>query len=479
MYANHMLLSTKTATVATILALALLGSCGDDVSETSRDGESVIAPSTTLTMRIQSHATDFLSPPPNWGPRAVRGPVRDVPAVQSIDLALRADPVPLEPVADVQVALDRPDGTRLGESTSDAEGLVVFELAEGEWPVDVALSATAYHEDYVMHTLTGVVPPSSTEPLPITIQPRWEAPTEDRVLVEGRTRNRQTSGNGWLFVTSTAPYGTWFERQSSTWALRTLRGVPFDVVAFNYFYTPVSSWDYDLRVAQAARVSSDGLDDDSVIDIDFEADAVVPTDFEGSFALPSRPSSPLLARSSRPTVLVRVAGSYWSGFVGFQTRLRLEGSVVEYGGVVVKTPEYGGNWYLYWVETGGSGGQSYAFGRGVPDGAQPQLLDLPEWVSVDGQRIDEPLSWEIFDEGVRPMVWIRSPSGEVIWQAEVPEDATSVTLPAPPSNVDLAGLLGRWPRALIVLDRQIDGDEGVFWLVSWGDELELTLELGE
>jgi hypothetical protein len=212
----------------------------------------------------------------------------------------------MEPVSGVRVALDRPDGTRLGEANSNAEGLVVFEVGEDMWPVDVAVSATAYKSGFPMHTLTGISRPSTAEPLAVTLNAPWQDPPE-MVRVSGTVLNRRQQDL--VYVTSTAPFSEVFAADSDAWSLETPAGVPFDLVAWQRIYSQQSNWDYDQPFFHWALVSSEALEDDAVVDIDFTAHAVQPTEFAGSFLLPERPESPLRRSSTWPYVVIFAGGS--------------------------------------------------------------------------------------------------------------------------------------------------------------------------
>jgi hypothetical protein len=250
-----------------------------------------------------------------------------------------------------------------------------------------------------------------------------------------------------------------------------------------YASTRESEWDYDYRFFNLARVSCDGGKENMVVDIDFAADAATSIVSSGWVRLPERAGSPLRDRRAFPSVISVGGSSFWSGTIGWAREARLNGSTVEYTVEQVDMGESEVTWYLCYVRAGDSSGfyggpMSLDVGRGLPAEEQPQLLDLPEWISeaqdVAGYPIDQPLSWEIFDEGVRQSIWV-STGEDVLWVLDVPEETTSVTLPAPPSNVTLAGLLGASPRATIAIERDIDSESGVFWQGAGGYDLQLDL----
>jgi hypothetical protein len=451
------------------LLLALAPACGDDDSETGgdtgADAGDDLPPSVTFALRIQTHGSAFVAPhyARSWG-------VWNIPYHQTLDLALSDTPLTLEPVADVRVALERSDGTPLGEVDSDADGLVVFELSADLWPESVTVSATAYKSGYVMHSATDIARPASDEPLDFRIYPLWEEP-DQMVQVAGIVVHRHQGA--YLAVESTAPCSTEFLQLSDTWAIQVPANIPFDLIVADVIRQEVSDWDRDTEFFHLARISSEGLEADTLLgEIDLETEAVDPTRFAGSFRLPERGDSPLRQNYASPHLYPFAATSFWSGIVGGDTSWNLDGDRVGYTGELVETPEYGGNWYQLDVSAGSA--WSGAFGRGVPEGEQGQLLDVPEWVSEWGHPIEETLIWTLFDEGVRPSVLIRNEL-EIMWVVDVPEDATQATLPLPPSNVDLATLLGPAPNAMLALERRIDRDEGVIWMEAEGDPLGLGL----
>lgn len=466
-------LGTWTAVATGVLLLALAPACGDDQvtgGDTGTDAGPDLPPSVFFTVRIQTHGSAFLAPhyARSWG-------TWNIPYLQTLDLLVANSPLALEPVAGVRVALERSDGTPLGEADSDADGLAVFEVSEDLWPESATVSATAYQDGYVMHSVTDIARPASDEPLDFRIYPLWEEP-DQMVQVSGRAVNRHEGAT--LAVESTAPCSTGFLQPSDTWVIQVPANVPFDLIVADAIQQVASAWDRDTEFFHVARISSEGLEADTVLgEIDLEADAVVPTGFEGSFRLPERGDSPLRQDNyAVPHADAFAATSFWSGLVGWGTSWNLDGDRVEFTGELVETPEYGGNWYQLSVSARSA--WSGAFGRGVPEREQGQLLDIPEWVSEWSHPIDEPLIWTLFDEGVRPSVLLRN-GLEIMWLVDVPEDATQATLPLPPSNVDLATLLGSSPNAMLTLERRIGSEEGVFWMEAQGDPLGLELDENE
>lgn len=187
----------------------------------------------------------------------------------------------------------------------------------------------------------------------------------------------------------------------------------------------------------------------SAVDVD------VPLDFttgdathtaQGSFGVPARTGS-VLNTAARGYFMTTTLESSLTAGLGFPTLIDVStaGDSFEYTAEWVEPPNAGTVLTRYYLYTGVKA--SWILVDGYP-GAGPQalaFLDVPEFVSpptfTSGHPIDNEMQWEIFDSDVLVMFMLLR-DDEVIWRIDFGWDATTGTIPQPPSNVDTATYLG-------------------------------------
>jgi hypothetical protein len=203
---------------------------------------------------------------------------------------------------------------------------------------------------------------------------------------------------------------------------------------------------------------------DSDVDVDFTT-LTPSTSVLGSFARPTRTGSSL--RTSAAYVEVSTSwtpnpGRHFLPIIGDQigwpTHLETsaDGVTVDYE-VTHASPDFAASpavryYCIRDYSWGGGGHFTMVDVGGYPtEGAQTfVLLDLPEMTDPVDPAVTHPLhtpfAWELFDAGVTPTLYVRSSRVVVadtnLWWITATTDATTLTVPEPPSGVDVAAVLG-------------------------------------
>jgi hypothetical protein len=198
-------------------------------------------------------------------------------------------------------------------------------------------------------------------------------------------------------------------------------------------------------------------------EIDF-ASAAPTVAVSGSFGVPARAGSPV---RSDPNLYGNVL-DFWARNpgghfvfhggpnIGWPTHMArsADGDSIEYDlsyAALAAFPPVVTLLYVYGPTTaGGEARVSEAYLEGVPaDGVQAfTLLDVPQVTTpespITSHPLLSPIEWELFDTGVTPTIYIRDPAREFrdVWWITAQSNATTVTVPEPPSVVDIATVLG-------------------------------------
>lgn len=155
-----------------------------------------------------------------------------------------------------------------------------------------------------------------------------------------------------------------------------------------------------------------------------------------------------------------------SAYLGDTIRIAAtaDGSALEYDAHYVVPPDAASPVTCYYVQSDGDGRhQSAACEEGWPVAGShdPGFLDVPDLLTggtaLAPHPLSEPVSWELFDadvhvalllaQGASPerFIWFGvngAVMGPTQWIVVAPDDATSLTVPAPPSTADASVVLG-------------------------------------
>jgi hypothetical protein len=379
-----------------------------------------------------------------------------------------------DPVEGATVALDGPDGTRT-EQTTGADGRVTFE--ELDWSLGTA-DVTVHKQDHIVHGVVGI--DGSEEEIAVGLT--LVDPSADWVTISGTAANmsdetHQLDMNTSCGVTSHQDVGP-------EWSMLVQPGVDFTLRAVEF----QPGTDDPPRVTSQTFFSWVLLDhaavtEDTTVDIDF-AGSVTPVNVSNAIATPAlRSDSPLMGTTFIYGLVH--AGPVYVGFSEYAepnslgSAFDIDYEYIEDAGLPDPVTIY----RLYPVDY--FMGTSMVFVPGTPEEGSHRLgfLDLPAMeqtptttCSLHGTEF----SWDLYDEGVEVslQVWTtldgfdRDP---IAWRVDAPIDATSITVPDPPSSLEDESTLFETDlfRARVILARRPYGGRPTH--VASGQDLLLQL----
>jgi hypothetical protein len=255
-------------------------------------------------------------------------------------MALLTDNATGLPLADVGIAWDLKDGTRV-EQWSDADGLAPIEV-----DLEQVVTAIAHKPGYSFQGSTGAFMrfavdafEAAGEPFGVGLSPLVDTPPA--VTLSGQAMGMQDDGN-WLNVNATAANSTLYQQEGNPnfghiWRVDVPPAVPFTLTAFEFSWggTTVSargvartfhSWDFS---------QSDGVTADTAMDMSMGAMAT-PQQVSGSFAMPAHNA---LATLSKPLLRVR-GGEGDHGYLGATSMIDVspDNATINYDAVWIEPP---------------------------------------------------------------------------------------------------------------------------------------------
>jgi hypothetical protein len=359
------------------------------------------------------------------------------------------------PINGAAVALDLPGGGRT-EATTDSTGRVEFTGLD--WTAGTA-DVTAWDEGYGLASIVGL---DGTDAEVTLVLPNPNDPRADMVDLTVNFVNTSPDAQGCGAGGIDIEWLTDFVPPDYSVVLSVQRGRTFDLAAANFSWTALPTG-FDQPWESILLREAGPFDADATIEVDFATAAAV-TSVNGSFGLPARTESPLRTAGMWGGVLPSLTPNPGRHFlpaydmpVGWASHAERPtgGNTMEYAmswvappGVTSPVSEYA------LVDNSSEGGHlSAALVDGFPvEGAQAfTLLDGPDITNPSSLTTPhplhgEPFAWELIDTGVTPTLYIRSPSAAVaetiLWWITAQTDATTLTVPQPPSGVDVAEVLG-------------------------------------
>ncbi len=354
------------------------------------------------------------------------------------------------PLEGATVAFDAPGGQRVEEATG-ADGRVTFDGVD--WSLGQA-AATAYLPDRMLSSVVNLDEAvlgqifliDGAVPLPMAV---LTSTTPETATVSGTATGLQDQGHR-LVVNVVGILGgsEWSGAGDGTWTVAVPTGEPFVIqgVEGDNVTTLPSGQGYDRAIHQVAHQSHGAITDDTTgVVLDFGANALATQTADVSFSLPSRADSPV--RDGWPYSFVCASNSRYC--FGWPTHIDVSTD---------------GNQFdvsLLWVEPTwaedvvtscqvNDGNRLLALNNvpGYPQTGNLGLIpDVPAWTtpasSTAPHPLHEPIAWEQYeaDVPISTLSLIRT-GGRAVWQIAAGANTTSLTIPAPPSPVDTAALLG-------------------------------------
>jgi hypothetical protein len=350
------------------------------------------------------------------------------------------------PAVNAVVALDTSEG-RL-EATTDSEGRAYFEGFEwsGE-SVDVTVGAL----DYVMVSRLGLGEGDTNEAGELELAVYSLGVSDSAVEISGPVLNKQADGHD-VIASAGGPIGFW--APTSTWSTNIAPDQPFSIVALELDFLNGGPNTVDNPIFGWFTLEHPGVSEDTELTIDF-AMPTLPEYVAGSFGVPERAGSPLRVDNFGFMWAVGelTTGSPSSQLIGRGTASSLspDGNTIDYELEYVTTATASDPHTCFRVVSQVGPNYSTACIPGLPgDGAQDvELLDATEVPFVSDRSLHDPVEYELHDVGVVPELHIAYDT-TLLWVVTGPEDATSLTVPQPPTGfeagdtiLDVSLLLGR------------------------------------
>ncbi len=377
-----------------------------------------------------------------------------------------------QPLEGASVAVDLPGGGH-AEATTGADGRASF---DADWSKGTA-AVTAWKQGTSMFSWLGVSAASAN--VGIVLQP-LEAP--QTVTVTGNGVNMTDATKNWLAVSSTAADTSWYDKAGAAYNLDLRVGESFVIVADEW--TPLTAPCPRCLAQQVfgwVAINHAAISAPLTLDIAFSHKIADVHHFSGHATVPTATDSVL--RQSDDGLIAYVIYSE-SALTGLLTNTQLNadesafnyvGEYVDVGGTAPVVTRYMLNGYpspsLQVV--------SYIDQKGFPqDGAtisgflEPANITKPADPTTPTSILD-PVVWTGAAPDARPYLEIISDSG--IWIVGERVGITSITVPAPPSVVDLATFLGASPTGLVFLGSDSDPDTGDYTKYSTSIPFQLSL----
>jgi hypothetical protein len=336
------------------------------------------------------------------------------------------------PAVNAVVALDTAEG-RL-EATTDAEGRAYFEGFE--WSGE-SVDVTAGALDYVMMSRLDLGEADTNEAGELELEIYALGVSDSVVEISGPVLNKQADSHD-VIASVGGPDGFW--GSASMWSANIAPDQPFSLVALELDYLDGGPNSVDNPIFGWFMLEHPGASEDTELAIDF----AMPTSPEyaaGSFGVPERPDSPL--RVDNFGFIYAVAeltmGPTSSQLIGRATASSLspDGNTIDYDLEYVTPATVTDPHICFRVVSTVGPNYSTACIPGLPgDGAQDvDLLDATEVPFVSNRSLYAPVEFELHDVGVVPELHVAY--GEtLLWVVVGPEDATSLTVPQPPTGFE-------------------------------------------
>ncbi len=370
------------------------------------------------------------------------------------------------PVAGVLVAFDAPDGERT-EVTTGADGLATFEGVD--WSQGDA-AVTMYLEGYALVSAVNLDETSYNDSLdesqsvPVPLQP-LQAPAPDSVTLSGSATGmddptRQLVVNTPAILDAVANsefHGT----GTQTWSVDVPTGEPFILQAIEGEYTALSSGQgynapiYQVMQMEYGPVSADETD----IELDFDAYGMTTYTADVSVTMPTRTDSPIRTGGIPYCFVCASNSAYCHGWPTYEdvvdnhNRIDLSFLWVD--------PDYVEDTYWFCRVTGDNGEVALSKYEGKPTQDQVEtLIDAPTWVTpadpTVAHDITEPLEWTFYEDV--NVTYISFAANNIArWIIYAGPNATTATVPEPPTGVSYSTALGAHPVAKLVGGTFVNG----------------------
>jgi hypothetical protein len=391
------------------------------------------------------------------------------------------------PVEGITVAFDAPGGERT-EAVSGADGKVTFDGFD--WTAGTA-AATSHMEGYLVNSLVGLDADTVDQvyqmdgAVMLATGPEIEPDTEpETVSVSGTvTGFLDTAHDLVVNVVNTTFGGDWNGPSDGTFTVDVPSGEPFVLQAVEWVDGPApeSGQGYTQEMFQWMQQSFDAVTEDQVdIVLDFTGNAMELFTADVTTDVPDDQDSPIC--SGYAVCNVCDQSSYYCQGWSTSVDISEDGTQFEASFLWVE-PDYAEDPWYYCAVYNPTGWSLYAYNlvEGYPEdgSSMGQLIDVPIWVSPtpgNPQNLYDPLEWQFSDDDL-PLILINLyRMDDFIWQIIPPPNATTATIPEPPSTFDASILegAGNIRTELMVVTHDLETN----WVseIAYADMVYLTVD---
>jgi len=356
------------------------------------------------------------------------------------------------PIEGVTLAADFPDHDRV-EVVSGPDGKAT--VSGIHWAAG-PISVTGHVAGYSMFSDLGIDEALLADATLVDgAYPLITAPIEptvpEVVAVSGTAVNLLDDAHSYDVNSVRTASGTeWSGNSQSTFSINVPSGVPFTLQGLELDLGTAlpSGQGYELPIYRVMQRDFDAITEDLAdVVLDFEADEVPTSTADISVALPTRPDSPI--RDGHPVCLVAAKDSAFS--VGWSSYVDISEDGSRFDASLIWTePDWAQDVNTFCVANPDVGSHVFSTSSmdGYPQvGALPPLPDAAGWVvpadTFAARPMHDPLEWELFDDdlGIVLLV-VNNVDGVEAWEVRTAGDATTLTIPEPPSSVNMTDQFG-------------------------------------
>jgi len=368
-------------------------------------------------------------------------------------------------------AFDAPGGQRT-EQVADAEGWVTFTGID--WSLGSA-AFTAHHEGYDIVSLVNldetVTPEPGDGPIRVGLATMTPAPDPDMTTVTGSATGLVDAAAHDLILfpfRAAAEYGAGAGTAPYEYLVET--DAPYTLVGIESVDGALpSGTGYFVDIYRAMILEHDPITAATAQeDLDLAAHEVTPLTAQGQMVLPTRADSPL--RTGWPNVWVMDWESSfwhntgWAELIDFSA----DGNAFDVDYIWVEPPLLEAPVTFCRVYNQGTLDMSIVLKLGYPEAGalDPPLLDVPRWVIPASPITIHPLhaamEWELFDDDILLVTMEVYRGDQIVWRVFAEENALSLTIPLPPSSVDVDDHLGHQTLTGKILVGELD-ESDTYW----------------
>ncbi len=357
-------------------------------------------------------------------------------------------------LAGAVVAFDLPGGERV-ERTSGADGHVTIHGID--WTLGEA-AMTVYKDNYAMFSVVGIdadtmVASSNpyiheVEGVPALYLMLLALPVLPELTVTGTATQLVDPAHDYMVFTARSTATTyWNGAGTDDFSIVAPENEPFTLIGIeNTEVMLPSGQGTDYTVHRAMELNVEPTAGPTLaVELDFQADELPVHTADASMVLPTRADSPL--RDGMGYFFVGYKDGFYS--IGWGSPIdisvdgnRFEGQISWIEPTLVEDP-----FQFFMVQHGSTGARSVAIEPGYPQGiaVDPPLYDVPKWVTPSDPMsyypLHDPMQWELFNNCPVVVLTVQR-SGFTVWRVRAQANATTMTVPQPPSTVNVNSFLG-------------------------------------